>query len=89
MQGSRQLFILWTKRGSYSILIAIREGDFCLSWTKTKLWKVCKSCLSVLENDTGSSTGIYACGDTSNEESQKLSSYASSKQEITNWNICP
>jgi putative transposase len=45
--------------------------------------------MNLLKLHTGSSPGIYACGDASNGESKKLSSYAPSKQEITNWNICP
>ena len=45
--------------------------------------------VNLLKLHTGSSPGIDACGDASNGGSQRLSSYASSKQEITNWNICP
>ena len=44
---------------------------------------------NLLKLHTGSSPGIYACGDASSGESQKLSSHASLKQEITKWNICP
>jgi putative transposase len=39
---------------------------------------------NLLKLHTGSSPGIYACGDISGGESQKLSSYVSLKQEVRN-----
>lgn len=45
--------------------------------------------VNLLRIHTGSSPGIYACGDASGGESQKLSSYAPLKQELMKWNICP
>ena len=38
--------------------------------------------VNILNYGTGSSPGIYACGDTSNEASQKLASCVSRKQEV-------
>lgn len=65
----------------------------------TRTWE-CEKCHCIHDRDlnaaknllnysTGSSPGIYACGDTSNGAREKLASYVPLKQEANHGYICP